>query len=83
MGKAWKRLRHRQRTWGAKQEAPQKVEIAPAPTPAAIEAPKEEVNEVEEIAKEAIVAPVAKPKAPVAPKTKRIKRKSPTTKKNK
>ncbi len=73
MGKAWKRLRHRQRTWGTKQETPQKVEIAPEPTPAAIEIPKEKVNEVEEVAKEAIAAP----------KAKRIKRKTPTTKKNK
>jgi len=76
MGKAWKRLRHRQRTWGVKQETPQKVEIAPEPTPAAIEAPKEKVNEVN-------ATPVAKPKATVVPATKRIKRKAPTTKKNK
>ena len=77
MGKAWKRLVHRRRTWGATPEAP------PAKIEAVVAAPTA-VTEEEVIAPQAAIEPTAPKttvKTAVVPRTKRIKRKTLSTKK--
>lgn len=81
MGKAWKRLKHRQRTWGTPTPPPKKIQQSLKPPPVAIQDLKEEVVEVEEIAKEITPTPKRESKVIPPPKTKRIKRKVFTTKK--